>query len=102
MQDILRCLEESRFFSLHLDETTDITVHQHCGIMLRYFDNTEGRVRCIFFKLEPVEKADADGLFQAIHQNFTADTAWRVKDYLKLILSKFFGSPWLHWCLTVQ
>ena len=58
-------------FSLHTDETTDITVHQQCGIMLRYFDNTEGKVRCVFFKLEPVQMADVDGLFQALDHNLT-------------------------------
>ena len=35
--------------SLHTDESTDITVTQQCAIMLRYFDNVEGKVRWIFF-----------------------------------------------------
>ena len=39
IQDILGQLEESSLFSIH----TDIMVHQQCGIMLRYFDNTEGK-----------------------------------------------------------
>ena len=71
MQDILSRLKEFQYFSIHSDETTDITVHQQCGIMLRYFDNTEGKVRCIFFKLETVQKADAEGLFQVLDRNFT-------------------------------
>ena len=52
--------------------------------MLRYFDNTEGRVRCVFFKLESVEKADADGLFQANHQNFTAEGPLRYDNLVGL------------------
>lgn len=73
MEDILLRLKESQFFSIHTDETTDIIVQQHCGIMLRFFDNTDGVVRCVFFKLEPVENADAEGLFQTIDHNFTSE-----------------------------
>ena len=71
IQDILGQLEESSFFSIHTDETTDITVHQQCGIMLTYFDTTEGKVKCVFFKLEPVPTADADGLFQVLDRNLS-------------------------------
>ena len=63
MSEILDCLKESQFFSIHTDEITDVSVQQQCGIMLRFFDNTDGRVRCVFFKLEPVQTADAEGLF---------------------------------------
>ena len=38
---------------------------------MRYFDNVEGKVRCIFFKLEPVQRADAECLFQALNDNFS-------------------------------
>ena len=71
MKNLLSRLEESQFFSIHTDESTDITVQQQCAIMLRFFDNTDGRVRCTFLKLEPVLKADADGLFNALDKNFT-------------------------------
>ena len=70
MQDILVCLEDSKYFSLHSDETTDITVNQQCAMMLRYYDNVEGKVRCIFFKLETVRSADAEGLFEVLDRNF--------------------------------
>ena len=30
-------LQQSQFFSLHTDETTDITVYQQCALMLRVF-----------------------------------------------------------------
>ena len=71
MRHIFARLAESQFFSLHTDESTDITVTQQCAIMLRYFDNVEGKVRCIFFKLEPVQRADAECLFQALNDNFS-------------------------------
>ena len=48
-QGILSRLKESQFFSIQIDETTDIAVNQQCGIMLRFFDNTEGKVRCTFY-----------------------------------------------------
>jgi hypothetical protein len=70
-QDILQQLQKSEFFSLHTDETTNITVSEQCGIILRYFDNTEGKVRCAFFKLELVQEANADGLIQAPECNFS-------------------------------
>ena len=38
--------------------------------MLRFFDNTLGRVRCVFFTLESVERATAELLFEAIDRHF--------------------------------
>ena len=49
-----------RIFSIQIDETTDVTVYQQMGIMLHYFDNTDGKVCCIFYKLEPITSADAE------------------------------------------
>ena len=72
-QDAWRCiaaaLEESKYFSIQNDETTDISVTQQIAIMLRFFDNTLGSVRCIFFKLESVERATAELLFQLIDKH---------------------------------
>ena len=62
-------LKESKFFSIQVDETTDITVNQQCGIMLRFFDSVQGKV----YKLEPVQNATADGIFQCLHDNFSSD-----------------------------
>ena len=50
---------ETKYFSLQTDETTDITVTQQAAIMLRFFDNTQGQVRRIYFALESVERATA-------------------------------------------
>ena len=49
---------------------TDITVTQQAAIMLRFFDNTQGQVRCVFFALESVERATAELLFNAIDKHF--------------------------------
>ena len=75
MIGLLSRLQQSGFFSLHTDESTDITVFQQCAIMLRFFDNTDGVVRCIFFKLIPLSRADSASLFKAIDQNFSHDGA---------------------------
>lgn len=40
------------------------------GIMIRFFDNVMGEVQTSFIKLEPVRKADAESLFEAINKNF--------------------------------
>ena len=65
---ILSCLKKSQFFSLQIDETTDITVSQQCGVMLRFFDNVDGKVKCIFYKLVTLESATAEGIFKALDQ----------------------------------
>jgi hypothetical protein len=44
-------LKDSKYFSLQTDETTDITVTQKMAIMLRFFDNSCGTVRCVFFQV---------------------------------------------------
>ena len=56
---LLCSLSDSKYFSLQMDEITDVTVTQQAGIMLRYFDNSVGRVKCIFYSLDKVEQADA-------------------------------------------
>ena len=41
--------------------------------MWRFFDSVQGKVRCVFYKLEPVQNATADGIFQCLHDNFSSD-----------------------------
>ena len=38
--------------------------------MLRFFDNSQGQVRCVFFSLESVERATTELLFNAIDKHF--------------------------------
>ena len=59
--------DDSKFVSIQIDEST--TVYQQMGIMLHYFDNTNGKVSCIFYKIEPIIKADVE-IFAAIDKNF--------------------------------
>ena len=49
LEESLSVLKESKFFSIQVDETTDITVNQQCGLMLRFFDSVQGKVRCVFY-----------------------------------------------------
>ena len=53
----------NHFFSINIDDTTEITMQQHCGIKLRNFDNEDDALRCVLLNLEPVKNADADILF---------------------------------------
>ena len=46
---ISAAVREAKYFSLQTDETTDITVTEQAAIMLQFFDNTQGQVRCVFF-----------------------------------------------------
>ena len=54
--------------------------------MLRFFDDVEGNVRCTFFKLQPVRKADAESLFQALDSNFSDDGTVRYANLVGLDL----------------
>ena len=74
-QGILSRVAESQFFSIQIDETTDVAVNQQCGVMLRFFDNTEGKVRCTFYKLVTLESATAKGIFQCLDKLFSNDGA---------------------------
>ena len=67
---ISAAVRKTKYFSLQNDETTDITVTQQAAIMLRFFDNTQGQVRCVFFALESVERATVELLFNAIDKHF--------------------------------
>ena len=67
-------VRETKYFSLQTDETTDITVTQQAAIMLRFFDNTQGQVRCVVFALESVERETAELLFNAIDKHFQEST----------------------------
>ena len=42
--------------------------------MLRFFDNTQGQLRCVFFALESVERETAGLLFNAIDKHFQEST----------------------------
>ena len=44
------------------------------AVMLRFFDNTQEQVRCVFFALESVEKATAELLVNAIDKHFQEST----------------------------
>ena len=48
LQQIRHVLQEFKFFSRQVDESTDISVMQQMAIMLRFFDNKSGCVRCFF------------------------------------------------------
>ena len=69
IKNIVERINNLKFFSVQIDESTDITVYQQMGIMLHYFDNTDGKVYCIFYQLEPIGSADAEGIFTTIDHN---------------------------------
>ena len=71
---ISTAVRETKYFSLQTDETNDITVTQQAAIMLKFFDNTQGQVKCVFFALESVERATAELLFNTIDKHFQEST----------------------------
>ena len=74
---ISTAVRETKYF-IQTDETTDITVTQQPAIMFRFFDNTKGQVRCVFFAIESVRgggEATAELLFNAIDKPFQESTS---------------------------
>ena len=47
-KNVLCAVRDSKYFSLQTDKITDITVTQEAAVMLRYFDNSVGKVRCSY------------------------------------------------------
>ena len=71
---ISAAVRETKYFSLQTDKITVITVTQQAAIMLRFFDNTQGQARCIFFALESVDRVTAELLFNVIDKHFHDST----------------------------
>lgn len=69
IKEVLDKISDSKFFSIQIDESTDITFYQQMGIMLR-FDNTNGKLGCMFYKLKSIKNADSESILAAIDQNF--------------------------------
>ena len=69
-ESIQNAVKDSKYFSIQTDETTDLTVNQQMAIMLGFFDNSCGAVRCVFFKLEAVPRATAEQLYELIDKHF--------------------------------
>ena len=61
------------FFSIAFDETTDISMEKVMVTMLRYFDNEQGCVRIMIYKIDEVALADAQNLFNIIDSNLSRD-----------------------------
>ena len=57
----------NKFFSIALDEATDISTKKVMVTMLRYFDDQEGSVKVVMYKLDEVPLADAQNLFDVIN-----------------------------------
>ena len=84
IKNIVERISDSTFFSIQIDESTDITVYQQMSIMLLYLDNMDGKVCCVFYKLEPVISTDAEGIFAVI-------------DQILMIRVQFLMPIWLEW-----
>ncbi|KAL0884118.1 hypothetical protein ABMA27_016137 [Loxostege sticticalis] len=53
-------------YSLILDESTDVSVTKFMGIIVRYFSEAQSTVVSAFLSLEPVDRADANGLVTSL------------------------------------
>jgi hypothetical protein len=64
---------QANYFSLLVDESTDISITQHLAVLLRIYDDDAGIVRTKFYKLLNIPKADAKTLFGELEKSFTTD-----------------------------
>lgn len=65
-QDLLADILKNNFFSIIIDETTDISTTKCLVIVVRYFSQTEKKVIDSFFGLIELSLATADAIFQAV------------------------------------
>lgn len=60
-------------YSVILDESTDVSVIKFMGIIVRYFSLALKEVVSAFLSLEPVERADANGLVTTLVKCLNSD-----------------------------
>lgn len=53
-------------FSILLDESTDVSVSKHLGLVIRYYSNTQEKIVSSFLELIPIETADAQGIVNGL------------------------------------
>ena len=61
-----------------------LPLHKQAAIKLRFFDNTQEQVRCVFFILESVERTTAELLFNAIDKHFQESTTLLYNNLVRL------------------
>lgn len=59
-------LDGPGFYSLLLDESTDISTIKFLGMSIMYYSSKKREIVCTFLKLEPVEAGDAQTLSNAV------------------------------------
>ncbi|KAJ8913072.1 hypothetical protein NQ315_006573 [Exocentrus adspersus] len=57
----------NQFFSLIIDETTDVSTQKSLVLIARYFDNIQQRSRDVFIGLLRIKNCTAQGIFEAIN-----------------------------------
>lgn len=60
------------FFSLILDETTDISVKKQCAFSIIYFDDAKNKVVSEFFDLVETGGSSAVELFETLKKNMSS------------------------------
>lgn len=63
--DLVEVLKSTKF-SIIIDESTDISALKQLAVVVRFFCNSQRRVRAHFLKLIEVSSADADGITTAV------------------------------------
>lgn len=56
----------SQKYSVIIDESTDVSVTKFMGIIVRYFSVAQNTIVSAFLSLEPIERADANGLVTSL------------------------------------
>lgn len=56
----------NNYYSLIIDESTDISIHKYLGIVIRYYSNSCKKIVSTFLHLSELEDASANGISKAI------------------------------------
>lgn len=64
--NLVSAILTKQYFSLIIDETTDISTQKSLVLVARYFDKINQRCKDIFIGLLRVQNCTAQGIYQAI------------------------------------
>ena len=71
MEDITKTIEND-YYSLLLDESTDISDTKYLGIAIIYFDSLKKKIVSTFLSLTVLEECNADGIVSALKETISS------------------------------
>ena len=64
---------KSSYFSLIIDETTDVSITKELAVVCRYYDNNKHKVVIEFYEMIPIVSATTESIFKHLADAFDKD-----------------------------